>query len=320
VRYRAVLFLWVTSFLFSSCSLESPAPAAEVAIFANPLQANTSAENYFLPKAGYQVAYRDSWKRARAVSWSLTAADLGSAERQNQFRPDDSLPTGWYQVRTNDYTGSGFDRGHLCPSADRTLNAEVNQETFLMTNIVPQSPVLNRGAWANLELFARDLARAGYVVHQWVGVYGAGGEGSLGVRQTIGPNIQVPGRMFKAIWAIPRGETLDSDRAISLLADFPNADSRMQGHDWVRFLTSWEELTKRWNDGNLQSGVEASVWAHWRGDWWDYRQSPVEVRTPCQLTQGRLLYVGPEGGCFYRGDGGRKVYVDASRCRCETSL
>jgi len=307
------------SSLLASCSVEPPIPNSELAIFSNPLQAGEGPENYFLAKTGYSVAYRASWRLARSVTWTLRAEDLGPAERTNQFRPDPSLPPGWYQVRTSDYTGSGFDRGHLCPSADRTASDVANQETFFMTNIVPQSPVLNRGAWANLESFARDLARAGYVVHQWVGVYGQGGEGSQGQRNQIGPDIRVPARLFKAIWAVPVGGKLDSDRVISLVVDFPNVDSRVAGHDWVRYLTSWEELDRRWNEGNIREGIAASVWSYWRGDWWDYRQSPVPVRTPCQLHQGRLLYLGPDGGCFYRGEGGRKVYVEASRCRCETS-
>lgn len=317
---RRFYFLLWASVLFLGCSPEAPIPKAEEAIFENPLGAKESQENYDLPKSGYRVAYHAGFRRALSVTWILKQEDLGSVERQNQFRPDESLPVGWYRVRTGDYTGSGFDRGHLCPSADRTTTEAINQETFLMTNIVPQSPQLNRGAWANLEEYARDLARAGYVVHQWVGVYGEGGEGSLGKKKSIGSQVQVPARMFKAIWAIPRGEDLASSRAISLVADFPNSDVETEGVDWVRFLTSWEEIEKRWDLGNLRVGVDPAIWAYWRGDWWDYRQALVPVVTPCQNDPGRVMFIGPEGGCFYRTEGGRKVYVASSRCRCESSL
>ncbi|RFS17206.1 hypothetical protein D0T08_05335 [Emticicia sp. C21] len=43
----------------------------------------------------------------------------GTAERKYNFRPNENLPIGWYQVKTSDYTNSGFERGRLCPSNDR---------------------------------------------------------------------------------------------------------------------------------------------------------------------------------------------------------
>jgi endonuclease G len=74
-----------------------------------------------------------------------------SSDRQDNFRPDDALPAAWYKVRPNDYTGSGYDRGHIAPSADRTRNEADNSATFLMSNMMPQVPELNRGVWGDLE-------------------------------------------------------------------------------------------------------------------------------------------------------------------------
>lgn len=74
---------------------------------------------------------------ANWVAWELTKVDFGTSDRQDDFRPDPYLPAGWYRGKTSDYTGSGFDRGHLCPSADRTFTLEDNSATFLMTNIIP---------------------------------------------------------------------------------------------------------------------------------------------------------------------------------------
>ncbi|WP_324679575.1 DNA/RNA non-specific endonuclease [Hymenobacter sp. GOD-10R] len=70
----------------------------------------------------------------------MSSAWLGSAERQDNFSADNSLPSGWYRVTMSSYTGSGFDRGHNCPSADRTGFIEDNSATFLMTNMMPQGP------------------------------------------------------------------------------------------------------------------------------------------------------------------------------------
>ena len=93
------------------------------------------------------MSYNNKTHTANWVSWQLNRSWIGAADRKNDFRPDDALPTAWYKVRPNDYTGSGYDRGHIAPSADRTRNDADNSNTFLMSNMVPQSPELNRGVW-----------------------------------------------------------------------------------------------------------------------------------------------------------------------------
>jgi endonuclease G len=55
----------------------------------------------------------------------------------------------------------GYDRGHLAPSADRTRNEADNSSTFLMTNMMPQVPELNRGVWGDLEEYCRSLVQQG---------------------------------------------------------------------------------------------------------------------------------------------------------------
>ncbi|MFA6072477.1 MAG: DNA/RNA non-specific endonuclease [Janthinobacterium sp.] len=72
------------------------------------------------------------------------------ARRSNRFIPV-KLPNGMYSATNVDYQGSGYDRGHMVPAGDFTWNQTLKDETFLYTNINPQSPNLNRGIWANLE-------------------------------------------------------------------------------------------------------------------------------------------------------------------------
>ena len=71
---------------------------------------------------------------------------VGSSGRSN-FIPDTTLPFGFYQVLTTDYSGSGYDRGHMCPSADRTVTVADNQQVFYMSNMVPHAPDNNQGVW-----------------------------------------------------------------------------------------------------------------------------------------------------------------------------
>jgi len=58
---------------------------------------------------------------------------------------------------------SGFDRGHLCPSADMAWNADAQRETFYYSNICPQRHALNAGAWLKTEEEVRKLAASGTV-------------------------------------------------------------------------------------------------------------------------------------------------------------
>lgn len=65
--------------------------------------------NYLLSKTQYTLSYNRDQGKPNWVSWHLSSAWLGSTARQDNFSPDASLPSGWYQVKTSDYTGSGFD-------------------------------------------------------------------------------------------------------------------------------------------------------------------------------------------------------------------
>ena len=72
------------------------------------------------------------------------------------FRADPRL--GSDAVRSSDYSRSGYQRGHMVPAADRSSSLEAMQETFVMTNVCPQLPSLNTGAWKRLENYERVCA------------------------------------------------------------------------------------------------------------------------------------------------------------------
>lgn len=141
----------------------------------NPSNASLSAanaNNYLMLKTQYALSYNRSKGIPNWVSWRLDATWLGNAPRQNNFRPDTTLPDTWYRVRPNDYTGTGYDKGHLAPSADRTKSVEDNGSTFLMTNMVPQAPDNNQGYWADLEDYARSLVQGNNTLYIIAGGYG----------------------------------------------------------------------------------------------------------------------------------------------------
>ncbi|MCC8088374.1 MAG: DNA/RNA non-specific endonuclease [Rikenellaceae bacterium] len=109
----------------------------------------------------YTVYYDTMHRQAAWVAYVLTSGDVRKkdAVRKKRFVPDSVIVRkGWPYAVTNDYSGSGYDRGHLLPSADRTGSQNENNATFYRSNISPQHPDLNRKIWNKLEQDIRKLA------------------------------------------------------------------------------------------------------------------------------------------------------------------
>lgn len=213
----------------------------------NPSGATTSTSNstnYLMEKAQYALSYNNSKRTANWVSWQLNSSWLGSTPRQDDFRADTTLPSGWYQVTSSDYTGSGFDRGHMCPSADRTNTVTSNSATFLMTNMMPQAPDNNQGYWAQLENYERTLVSQGKELYVISGGYGQGGSGSNGSASTIaGGKITVPARLWKVIVVTTPGTGVSgvntSTRVIAI--DTPNTQGNRTS-SWGNYRTTVDAI------------------------------------------------------------------------------
>lgn len=100
----------------------------------------------------------------RFVEWTLCTADLGHIKREPSWKFVQDPRTNVRQAAHDDYSHSGFDRGHLCPAADRSSSTKLMKSTFVMTNVAPQTPALNRGAWKKIEDACRKYAAGGHAL------------------------------------------------------------------------------------------------------------------------------------------------------------
>lgn len=139
-------------------------------------------------------------QQKRAPLWSaedLTEENLEIADktqRHGNFMPDTRLPRSM-QVQTSEYNRSGYDRGHMTPSGDEPGFA-AQKESFLLSNIVPQTPELNRGPWVGVESAVRGWARQ---EGELFVVTGPGYDPDS--FRSIGPHhIPVPAVIWKAIY------------------------------------------------------------------------------------------------------------------------
>lgn len=235
--------------------------------FGNPSDATddeiTNECNFLLEKQGYTVSYNNNTLCPNWVAWHLTKDDLGESTRSDKFISDKSLPQKWYAVKKNDYQfpAYGFDRGHVCPSADRTSSNEMNQETFLMTNMIPQSPDCNRIVWKDLESYERELVMQGNELYIFAGGYGTGGIGNRGYFEKIIINqkndndenkkytLNVPEFCWKIILVLSNGNDdlnrIDENTKI-ICVSMPNQMGIQKTGSWEQFECSVnyiEEIT-----------------------------------------------------------------------------
>ncbi|MEL6248229.1 MAG: DNA/RNA non-specific endonuclease [Cyanobacteria bacterium J06627_15] len=204
--------------------------------FGNPSNAaQTNVNNYLIEKDEYALAYSAEKGTLLWAGWQLNFEWLGRTGRQDDFRPDGSLPKGVYQVTPRDY--SGYDRGHMVPSADRTASRDVNSATFLMTNIFPQTAANNRGPWRELESYCRDL-----IYQQGKSLYILGG--IYGQRERLaGDKISVPSRTWKVILVFDQPNPTAADlteRTEIIAVDMPNA--RRIDDQWQTYQTSVDRI------------------------------------------------------------------------------
>jgi endonuclease G len=185
------------------------------------------------------------------------------------FREDLQLPIGT-RSSPSDYTGTGYDRGHLAAAGNHVSDAEELSDTYLLSNIAPQvGNGFNRTVWRELEEEVRNWAQCVDHLYVYTGVY-------FGVDQplnkTIGANkVHVPDGFFKVLYSP------DHRIALAFIAD----NKPHIGATITQFLTSIDAVERLSGLDflrRLPDEVEATIESRTPKDVWQ-----IEKSTPCKV-------------------------------------
>lgn len=216
-------------------------------------------EDAILVYSGFVLNYNPDRLIPNWVAYELTAEEVGGeVPRARGFSMDPNY-TGRQAMR-EDYSNSGWDKGHMAPSADMKWSQAAMTESFYLTNICPQDPTLNGRDWHVLENRVRDWAlRYGRV---WVvcgPILRDNQYGTIGER-----SVSVPDGFYKAVLRQDADETW---HAIAFI--FDNNATRQPLKDAVLTVDSLEEQIGYDLFANLDDSVESDIelvtnWEDWR--------------------------------------------------------
>ncbi|ELE7613381.1 DNA/RNA non-specific endonuclease [Vibrio vulnificus] len=207
-----------------------------------------------LCRDGYAVGYNYNTKNADWVAYHITAESVNASyKRSNSFKEDAELPD-YARSTLADYSNSGYDRGHLAPSAAMDFSQQSMQQSFLMSNMSPQLPGFNRVGWRLLEEHVRDLANEYNELYVVTGPIYQGGENA------IGNGVVIPSAFFKVI--------LDPAFNDAIAFIVPHRD--VSSSELANFITTIDEVERLTQldffsavDDSTEASMEAQVWEMW---------------------------------------------------------
>lgn len=322
ISFTSFLFLLalLLNLSFTAGLLAQTAAVNDNLTLGNPSAAKTDLnqpDNYLVVHNGYSLSYNKSRGAANWVAWHLEKSDIGDVDRTNAFAPDTTLPREWWIVPA-DYSISGYDRGHLLPSKDRSASEESNRVTFLMSNMQPQSPKLNQKTWRYLEDYTREIVKNNEA-YVYAGCYGEAGK--------IKDKITIPTNCWKIIVVLPVGDDdlkrIDNKTRI-IAVDMPNDET--VSVRWRTYLTTVDDIEKKTGfdflslvPKKIQSVIEAT-----KDTSLDAGETGVDNTTGDKSTDksttkktdsgDRVYMMGTKGGCYYLTASGKKSYVDKKFC------
>lgn len=200
-------------------------------------------DDYIIERKQYVISYNPKLNVPNWVAWQLNARWYGNVPRKSgKFITDTTLPSTFARISHDDYTKSGYDRGHMVRSEERTATEEDNLSTFYMSNILPQTPKLNQQTWLSLEYECERLCKVEgkelYVI--------AGGVFS---QQPIRLNgkVAVPDSCWKIVIILEKGQKPKdiqmSNKVIAVM--MKNGQYDKSNNSWELYTTTIDAIEQR---------------------------------------------------------------------------
>lgn len=252
-RLYSVLLL----LLLVSCKKDTATINAQSSVVATTSLTPTTNRGYLIQHTYFTLSYSEANRQAEWVAYNLTPESInGPQERTDNFRIDPKVRNN--PVGSGDYSGSGYDRGHLCPAGDMKLNLTSMSETFYMSNMSPQNPSFNRGIWETLESRVRTWAL------EKNGVYVVTGPILKNICGTIkNGTISVPCSYYKIVFKDNGNEKI----AIALILNNQGSSSSLKSFvtsiDNIEALTGIDFFSSLSDDieNKLESTINTSSWS-----------------------------------------------------------
>lgn len=190
----------------------------------------TSSSNVVVHHDQYSLSYIESHEQAEWVAYSLDIHDLNKSANYDRpyFNQDKKVKS--KSAHWRNFKNSGYNKGHLCPAADRKANFEDYEATFLTSNASPQLYEFNAGIWNRLEQKVR------YWSARYDGLYVVTGGVLTDGLKTIGSeNVAVPDFFYKIIL------TKDGKNMLGFL--LPHKESDKPLYNYIVSVDSIESIT-----------------------------------------------------------------------------
>jgi endonuclease G len=240
----------------------------------------TRASEILISRSQYLISYNKYNRTPNWVAWKVEAKQIGKSGRSNKFQQDLELEEylqtkggRFHAVLPSDYKNSCMDRGHQVPSGDRTDSPANNEVTFEMSNMVPQTPYLNRVIWEHLETYARSL-----VTEQGKKLYIMAGPIYDADFGAVGPNhdIRVPSKDFKLIFILNANQSAADINAKTpyIAVIMPNT-----------LKNGKRPVLETPNCGGTADETSSSS----QEDWREYQTSIADIEKQAELTFSRDL-------------------------------
>ncbi len=209
--------------------------------FGIPKAKSKTKNEFIINREQYTLSYNSTLNSANWVSWYVSTDYYGKVKRfVGNFIADTTLPIDFTSVTHSDYTNSGYDRGHLVRSEERTKTIEDNKSTFILSNIIPQTPDLNRGIWLKLENYCKQLC---FLENKQLFII-AGGK-YFKKPNKINNKIAIPDSCWKVVLILDKGkEAKDIDTSAKIIAVMMPNIYGIRNEDWQKYITTAKKIER----------------------------------------------------------------------------